>query len=38
MTKIRLWDLKEDIYTEAKTDFITIWTAEARKEYGDRYE
>ena len=38
--KLRLWKLYEhnrDAYTEAKTDFISMWTAEARKEYGDRY-
>ena len=26
-----------DAYTDAKTDFIAKWTAEARKEYGGRY-
>ena len=38
--KLRLWKQYEhdrDAYTDAKTDFITQWTAEARKEYGDRY-
>ena len=38
--KLRLWKQYEhnrDAYTDAKTDFITRWTAEARKEYGDRY-
>ena len=38
--KLRLWKQYEhdrDAYTEAKTDFIKKWTAEARKKYGDRY-
>ena len=38
--KLRLWKQYEhnrDAYTDAKTDFISTWTAEARKEYGDRY-
>ncbi|MCR5794651.1 MAG: GrpB family protein [Solobacterium sp.] len=38
--KFRLWKQYEhnrDAYTDAKTDFISRWTAEARKEYGDRY-
>ena len=38
--KFRLWKQYEhnrDAYTDAKTDFISKWTAEARKEYGDRY-
>ena len=38
--KLQLWRLYEhnrDAYTDAKTDFISKWTAEARKEYGDRY-
>ena len=38
--KLRLWKQYEhnrDAYTDAKTDFISQWTAEARKEYGDRY-
>ena len=38
--KLRLWKQYEhnrDAYTNAKTDFISKWTAEARKEYGDRY-
>ena len=38
--KLRLWKQYEhnrDAYTDAKTDFISIWTAQARKEYGDRY-
>ena len=38
--KLRLWKQYEhdrDDYTDAKTDFISRWTAEARKEYGDRY-
>ena len=38
--KFRLWKQYEhnrDAYTDAKTDFISGWTAEARKEYGDRY-
>ena len=38
--KLRLWKQFEhnrDAYTDAKTDYISKWTAEARKEYGDRY-
>ncbi len=38
--KLRLWKQYEhnrDAYTNAKTDFITKWTAEAQKEYGNRY-
>ena len=38
--KIRLWKQFEhdrDAYTDAKADFISKWTAEAREEYGDRY-
>ena len=38
--KLRLWKQYEhnrDAYTDAKTDFISKWTTEARKEYGDRY-
>ena len=38
--KLRLWKQFEhnrNAYTEAKTEFITKWTAEARKEYGKRY-
>jgi GrpB-like predicted nucleotidyltransferase (UPF0157 family) len=38
--KLRLWKQYEhnrDAYTDAKTDFISERTAEARKEYGDRY-
>ena len=38
--KLCLWKQFEhnrDAYTKAKTDFISKWTAEARKEYGDRY-
>ena len=38
--KFRLWKQYEhnrDAYTDAKTDFISKWTAAARKEYGDRY-
>ena len=38
--KLQLWKQYEhnrDAYTNAKTDFISIWTAQARKEYGDRY-
>ena len=38
--KLRLWKQYEhnrDAYTDAKTDFISKRTAEARKEYGDRY-
>ena len=38
--KLRLWKQYEhnrDAYTDAKTDFISKWTAQARKEYGDRY-
>ncbi len=27
----------DDAYTDAKTDFISKWTVEARKEYGSRY-
>ena len=38
--KLGLWKLYEhdrDAYTEAKTEFICKWTAEARREYGERY-
>ena len=38
--KLRLWKQYEhdrDAYTDAKTDFISKWTAESRKEYGDRH-
>ena len=38
--KLKLWKQYEhnrDAYTDAKTDFISKWTAEARKEYGNRY-
>ncbi|MDO4193737.1 MAG: GrpB family protein, partial [Erysipelotrichaceae bacterium] len=38
--KLRLWKQYEhnrDAYTDAKTEFISKWTAEARKEYRDRY-
>lgn len=38
--KLALWKKYEhnrDAYTEGKTDFISKWTAEARKIYGDRY-
>ena len=38
--KLLLWKQykhNRDAYTAAKTDFISKWTAEARKEYGDRY-
>ena len=38
--KLRLWKQYEhnrDAYTNAKTNFISKWTADARKEYGDRY-
>ena len=38
--KLRLWKRYEhdrDAYTNAKTDLISKWTAEARKEYRDRY-
>ena len=38
--KLQLWKQYEhnrDAYTNAKTDFISKWTAEARKEYGSRY-
>ena len=38
--KLRLWTQLEhnrEAYTDAKTDFISKWTAEARKECGDRY-
>ena len=38
--KLELWKKYEhnrDAYTEAKTDFIRKWTAEARRIYGGRY-
>ena len=38
--KFQLWKQYErnrDAYTDAKTDFISKWTAKARKKYGDRY-
>ena len=38
--KLELWKKYEhnrDAYTDAKTDFIRRWTAEARRIYGDRY-
>ena len=38
--KLRLWKQYEhnrDAYTDAKTDFISKWTAVARKDYGNRY-
>ena len=38
--KLQLWKQYEhnrDAYTNAKTDFISKWTAVARKEYGERY-
>ena len=38
--KLRLWKQYEhnrDAYTKTKTDFISKWTAEDRKEFGDRY-
>lgn len=38
--KLYLWKQYEhnrDAYTNAKTDFVSKWTAEARNEYGDRY-
>lgn len=38
--KLRLWKQFEhnrDAYTDAKTEFITKWTAKARKEYRNRY-
>ena len=38
--KLRLWKQFEhnrDAYKDAKTDYISKWTAEARREYGDRY-
>jgi len=38
--KLRLWKRFEhnrDAYTDAKTEFITNWTAKARREYGNRY-
>ena len=38
--KLELWKKFEhnrDAYTEAKTDFIRKWTAEARRIYDDRY-
>ena len=31
------YEHNRDAYTNAKTDFISKWTAEARKEYGDKY-
>ncbi|MBQ5463472.1 MAG: GrpB family protein [Fibrobacter sp.] len=37
--KLQLWKQYEhnrDAYTDAKTDFIRKWPAEARKEYGDK--
>lgn len=38
--KLKLWKLYEhnrDAYTDAKTEFITKWTSEARKVYYGRY-
>lgn len=38
--KLKLWKQYEhnrDAYTDGKTDFITKWTIEAKKEYGNRY-
>ena len=38
--KLRLckqYEHNRDAYTDAKTEFISKWTAKARKEYGDRY-
>ena len=38
--KLELWKKYEhnrEAYTDAKTDFIRKWTAEARRIYGDRY-
>ena len=38
--KLQLWKQHEhnrDAYTDAKSDFVRKWTAEARKEYGKRY-
>jgi len=38
--KLWLWKLyvhNRDAYTNAKTEFISKWTAEARKECGNRY-
>ena len=38
--KLQLWKRYEhdrDAYTDAKTAFISKWTAEAQKSYGDRY-
>ena len=38
--KLRLWKQYEhnrDAYTDTKTEFISKWTAEARKKYGERY-
>ncbi len=38
--KLKLWkeyQYNRDKYTNAKTDFITKWTNEAKKVYGDRY-
>ena len=39
-SKLQLWKQYEhnrDAYTDAKTDFISKWTAVARKDYGNRY-
>lgn len=38
--KLALWKRHEhdrDAYTAAKTDFVRRWTAEARKEFGEKY-
>ena len=38
--KLHLWKKYEhnrNAYTDAKTDFISKWTVEARKGCGDRY-
>ena len=40
LLKIDLWKRDEhnrDAYTDAKSDFVRKWTAEARKEYEERY-
>ena len=39
--KLSLWKKYEhdrDAYTYAKTDFISRWTHQSRKEYGNRYQ
>ena len=40
LLKLDLWKKNEhnrDAYTDAKSDFVRKWTAEARKEYEERY-